>query len=170
MDEGLSPKLEDYLRVIYRIERKQRVARSKDIVEAQNVASSTVTAALQSLAEKGMVNYEPYELITLTEQGRKQAEHLAIRHRVVRNFLEDILGLEPQQAETTTCDMEHAVDRQALERFVCFAAFIQRHSRAGVNWLDAFRRFIARGADGQSCDECVREYMESLRLQDDGPP
>jgi len=168
VDEELTPTLEDYLRAIYRIERKQKVARPKDISEAQNVASSTVTAALQSLAERGMVNYEPYELITLTDKGRKRAEQLAIRHRIVKNFLKDILGLDARRAKATTCDMEHAVNRQALERFVCFLAFIQRHSTTGVDWLDAFRRFIQEGADGQSCEQCVKEYMDALRLGGEG--
>ena len=168
MDEELTPTLEDYLQAIYRIEREQKVARPRDIAKAQNVASSTVTAALQSLAERGMVNYEPYELITLTEEGRERADQLATRHHIVRNFLEDILGLEARQAAATACDMEHAVDRQALERFVCFLAFIQRHSPAGVNWLDAFRRFIQEGADGQSCEQCVKEYMETLQVQNEG--
>lgn len=168
MDEKLTPTLEDYLQAIYRIERAQKVARPKDISEAQNVASSTVTAALQSLAERGMVNYKPYELITLTDRGRERAEQLATRQHIVRNFLEDILGLEARQAETTACDMEHAVGRQTLDRFVCFLAFIRRHSPAGVNWLDDFRRFIQKGDDGQSCKECVKEYMETLQMQDEG--
>ena len=168
MHEELTPTLEDYLRAIHHIERKQKAARPKEISRAQNVASSTVTAALQSLAERGMVNYEPYELITLTEKGREQAEQLAVRHQIVRNFLGEILGLEPELAEATTCDMEHSVNRQALERFVCFLAFIQRHAPARVNWLDAFRRFIQDGAEGRSCEQCVKEYMDTLLLQDEG--
>jgi len=167
MDDELSPTLEDYLRAIYRIERKQKVARPKDISRVQEVASSTVTAALQSLADKGMVNYEPYELITLTEEGRSRAEQLAIRHHIVRNFLEDILALEPQQAEATTCDMEHAVNRQALERFVCFLAFIRRRSPEGTEWLQAFRRFVREGDQGRSCEECVQEYVNTIELRDD---
>lgn len=168
MDEELTPTLEDYLQAIYRIEREQKVARPKDISAAQNVASSTVTAALQSLADRKMVNYEPYELITLTDKGRAKAEQLSSRHHIVRNFLGDILGLDAQQAEATACEMEHAVDPRALERLVCFLAFIQRPSPAGVNWLDAFRRFIQEGAAGQSCKECVKEYMKALQAQNKG--
>ena len=82
------------MQAVCRIEQDQRVARPKDISEAQNVASSTVTAALQSLAERGMINYEPYVLITLTAEGRERAEQLATRHHIVRNSLADILGLE----------------------------------------------------------------------------
>jgi len=167
VDAQLSRTLEDYLYAIYRIEREQKATRPKDIAAAQNVASSTVTAALQSLAEKGMINYEPYELITLTEEGRERADQLATRHHIVRNFLEDILGLEAGQAAATACDMEHAVDPYGLERFVCFLAFIRRHSPAGVDWLDDFRRFIQEGADGHSCEECVKEYMETLQMQNE---
>jgi len=167
VDQELTPTLEDYLRVIHRIERARKVARPKDIAGAQNVASSTVTAALQSLAERGMINYEPYELITLTDKGRERAEQLAIRHHIVRNFLEDILGVEARQAETTACRMEHAVGEQTLDRFICFLAFIRRRSPGGVNWLKEFRRFVRSGSGGQSCEHCVKEYMKTLRAQDE---
>ncbi|MFO7956573.1 MAG: metal-dependent transcriptional regulator [Candidatus Brocadiia bacterium] len=163
MEQELSPTLQDYLKVIFRIEREKKVARPKDIAAAQDVAGSTVTAALQSLAEKGMINYEPYEFITLTEEGRERAEQLVVRHQIVRSFLGDILGLEAERAEQTACDMEHAVDRRALERFVCFLAFIHRYSPAGSDWLEDFRRFTEQGVAGQSCEECVKEYMEALQ-------
>ena len=167
VDQELTPTLEDYLRVIHRIERARKVARPKDVAGAQNVASSTVTAALQSLAERGMINYEPYELITLTDRGRDRAEQLAVRHHIVRNFLEDILGVEVPQAETTACRMEHAVGGQTLDRFICFLAFIRRHSPGGVSWLEDFRRFVQSGSGGQSCEECVKEYMETLQMQNE---
>ena len=163
MDQDLSPTLEDYLEAIYRIEREQRVARPRDISRAQKVAGSTVTAALQSLAEKGLINYEPYELITLTDEGRERAEELTTRHRIIRDFLENVLGLEAERADATACGMEHVIDREALERFICFLAFMRPHSPDGAKWLERFRRFINEGADGLTCKECVEEYMESLR-------
>jgi len=165
VDDQLSRTLEDYLQAIYRIEAEKRVARPRDICKAQGVAASTVTAALQSLGDKGLINYEPYELITLTAEGREKAEQLATRHHIVRNFLEDILGLQASEAEATACEMEHAVGPHALERFVCFLAFVGRHSPAGVDWLDEFRRFMQEGADGHSCEECVKEYRKTLQTQ-----
>jgi len=168
MDQELSPTLEDYLEAIFRIEREQRVARPRDISRAQNVAGSTVTAALQSLAEKGLINYEPYELITLTDEGRKRAEELATRHLIIRDFLENVLCLEPERADATACGMEHAIDRKALERFVCFLAFMRPHSPNGAKSLERFRRFIKEGADGHTCKECVEEYMKSLQPAREG--
>jgi len=163
MVRELSSTLEDYLETIYRIEKKKRVARPRDISRAQNVAGSTVTAALQSLAQKGLINYEPYEVITLTEDGRKRADQLFVRHNIIEDFLKNILGLEAERAAATACDMEHAVDQEALECFVCFLAFMKRHSPDAAKWLDDFRHFVDEGVNGRSCKECVKEYMKELR-------
>jgi len=163
MGKELSATLEDYLRSIYNIERKKRVVRPRDICEAQGVAASTVTATLRSLARKKLVNYEPYEVTTLTERGRIWAERLAMRHRIIRDFLEKILGLNATQADATACGMEHAVHSEALERFLCFLAFVKRHSEEGTRCLEDFRRFLEEGAEEASCSECVEAYMEDLK-------
>lgn len=163
MAKELSSTLEDYLEAIYRIETEKRVARPRDICEAQSVAASTVTAALQSLADKGLINYEPYELITLTEEGRWRAEKLVMRRRIIRDFLENILGLDPERADATACGMEHAVHPEALERFICFLAFMRRHSAEGARCLEDFRKFVEERDQGRGCKECVEKYMEELR-------
>ena len=162
----LSSTLEDYLRAVYRIESKKRVARPRDICELQGVAASTVTAALRSLADKGLINYEPYEVITLSEAGRTRAERLVARHRIIRDFLEGILGFELERSDAIACGMEHAIDEDGLQRLVCFLAFMKQHSEEGRRCLAHFREFV-RGKQGQqSCEQCVREYMEKAEEAD----
>jgi len=165
MAKQLSGTLEDYLEAIYRIEQQKRVARPRDICEAQGVAGSTVTAALKSLSDKDLVNYEPYGLVTLTERGRKQAESLAVRHRIIRDFLEEILDLPPRQAESTACGMEHAVDERALQRFVCFLAFMRRHCPQGARCLEKFREFVDEATEGRTCRECIEDYVKELTVE-----
>ncbi|MFP4176589.1 MAG: metal-dependent transcriptional regulator [Planctomycetota bacterium] len=162
MSRELTPTLEDYLETIYRLERKKRVARPRDISEDQDVARSTVTSALQSLGEMDLINYEPYELITLTEEGRRKAEKLSNRHRIIRDFLESILGLNPDTAEETACGMEHAVGDEALERFVCFITFMRRCSSGGTGCLEQFREFANNAGNTDSCQECIDEYMKRI--------
>lgn len=168
MEEELSSTLEDYLEAIFRIEKRKRVARVRDISRALSVAKSTVNAALKSLARKGMIDYEPYELVGLTEEGRKRAGDIVISHTIIRHFLEDVLSLDAERAESIACEMEHAVDREALERFVCFLAFVKsgRHGRG--RWLDEFHDFISEGSMGKSCRECINEYMRALHSEVDG--
>lgn len=160
MNDGLSATLEDYLIAVYRLECKKRVARPRDIASDQNVAKSTVTAALKSLAEKGLINYEPYEAVTLTEEGLEKVKPLVIRHRVLVDFFHDILGLEPISAAEAACGMEHAIEEDALERIVCFLAFMRQSGSDGAPLLEEFRDFIERCGEGRICRECLSEYSD----------
>ena len=65
MVRELSSTLEDYLEAICRLEQEKGFARVRDIARALGVANSTATAALQALSKKGLINYEPYEPVTL---------------------------------------------------------------------------------------------------------
>ena len=163
MTQQLSATLEDYLEAIFHLEQRKHFARVRDISEALSVAKSAVTAALRSLSEMALVNYEPYEPVTLTATGMEKARAIALRHRIMGDFLQHVLGLNADRAESIACGMEHAIDTEAMERFVCFLAFIGQRAEKGRNWLEEFRRFISEGADGQTCRECIAEYIERAK-------
>lgn len=69
MTHTLSESLEDYLEAIYHIVSQKQAARATDISKRLNVNPSSVTGALRSLADKGLVNYAPYDIVTLTAEG-----------------------------------------------------------------------------------------------------
>ena len=156
----LSATLEDYLVAVYRLECEKRVARPRDIAREQNVAKSTVTAALKSLAEKGMINYEPYEAVTLTPEGLEKVKPLVIRHRILMDFLQDILGIEESRATEAACGLEHAIEEDALERIVCFLAFTRQSGSDGARLLEEFREFMERCGEGRICRECLERYSQ----------
>ncbi len=163
MTKKLSATLEDYLGVILKFQREKRFARVSDISSSLKVAKSAVTAALKSLASKGLVNYHPYEPVTLTEEGERQAEEIVLRHGIILDFLGEVLAIEPKEAESIACKMEHAIDPYALEKFVCFLAFIRTRSGKGKTWLADFQGFIQSGVGGRTCKQCIRDYLRSAR-------
>ena len=167
MGNELSSTLEDYLRVILEFQQKKRFARVSDIAATVGVAKSAVTAALQSLSSKGLIHYQAYQPVTLTDEGKRQAEEILLRHRIILDFLEDVLAIEGDEAESIACDMEHAIKPPALEKFVCFLAFVGTRSRRGRDWMKDFRCFTKSGADGLTCKECIQEYLEKVRSQTD---
>ena len=71
--QSLSSNMEDYLEAIYHISSEKQAARAKDISDRLKVNKSSVTGALRSLSEKGLVNYAPYDIITLTAVGEQVA-------------------------------------------------------------------------------------------------
>jgi len=163
MDVTLSATLEDYLGVISRLQKERKYARVRDIAKRSKVAKSAVTFALRTLSEKGLVNYEPYEPVTLSPEGSEQAERILLRRRILEDFLVNVLGLAPDRAEAAACGMEHAIDPESMERFVCFLAFVHRNRDGDASWLDEFRGFISEGANGGGCRDCIAAYLERMK-------
>ncbi len=112
----LAPRLEDYLETIYLLERENKVARVKDIAAARNVKMPTVSEVLRRLTEKGYITYQPYGFVMTTEKGKKYAQELYTKHRILFTFLKDILGLPPSKAEEEGCMMEHFLSSETVER------------------------------------------------------
>lgn len=168
MPDRLSATLENYLETIFVIEQERGFARVRDISAGLDVAKSAVTTALQSLSEKGLVNYEPYEPVTLSAEGRRKAARIVLRHRVLEDFLRTVLDLEPERADSTACGMEHAIDRDALDRFVCFLAFVGKRREEGESWLEEFRRFVQEGTAEKTCEECMQQYLQSVGIEGGG--
>jgi len=162
MAKKLSATLEDYLRVIFDLERKRQFARVSEIAAALKVARSAVTAALHSLSDKGLVNYRPYSPVTLSAKGRKETERIVLRHRIMVDFLQNVLAISGKRAESAACRMEHSVDASVLDRFVCFLAFVGRPRRNGMSWRTEFRHFVEKGTGARSCRKCVNEYLRGL--------
>jgi DtxR family Mn-dependent transcriptional regulator len=112
--------MEDYLEAIAWLEGDKGVARARDIAAALAVHKSTVTAALRSLAEKGLVHYSAYEAATLTADGRKIADDVIRRHKIIRDFFTEVLAVDPSVADTNACRIEHVLDAEVLERLADF--------------------------------------------------
>ncbi|MFP3980104.1 MAG: metal-dependent transcriptional regulator [Desulfobacterales bacterium] len=156
----LSENLEDYLETILELEKTNKVARVKDIAEHRGVLRGSVTGALKSLAEKGLINYEPYSFITLTKKGAAVAGEIDRRHRVIKNFLVHVLQLGHETAEHNACRMEHAMDRAAVDRLVAFIDYIDDCPRTDGQWLDGFTRHRQGTKAAANCKTCMEKSVE----------
>jgi DtxR family Mn-dependent transcriptional regulator len=158
----LSHQLEDYLEAISVLQEEDRVARSKDIAERLGVTRATVTSALRSLGEKGLINYQPYSHITLTKPGQALADEIRRRHHTLTEFLRDILHTPPVQAEENACRAEHVFDQDVMDRMVSFLKFLKKCPRTNEAWNQAFDRFCHEKKDPADCKECVGQCMAGL--------
>jgi DtxR family Mn-dependent transcriptional regulator len=123
--EVLSASLEDYLEAIYHIVRKKQAARAKDIVQRLGVKNSSVTAAMRVLADKGLINYAPHDVITLTAKGKRISEGVVRRHEALRDFFVKVLSMEAELADKAACSMEHALPAKILVRLTQFVKFVE---------------------------------------------
>ena len=135
----LSSSLEDYLETILDLEKRYRVARVKDIAEALEVQMPSVTGALKTLRNRGLVQYEKNSFIQLTASGRKTAQSVAERHSTIRRFLSETLCLSNEEAESTACKIEHVVSPELALRLSNLGHYLQSHRNAAEldseDWL-----------------------------------
>lgn len=153
---ALSESLEDYLEVILALEESHKVARAKDIADRLQLQRGSVTSALKTLADKGLINYEPYSFITLTEQGRGMARQITDRHHLLKSFLIRVLQVDPETADKTACRLEHAVDPQTFQRLTSFLEYITNCPRAGEQWIRSFQGYCAtHQCPAADCQQCI---------------
>ena len=155
----LSASLEDYLEAIFKIVSKKSAARAKDISEALGVRGASVTGALRLLAERKLIHYAPYEVVTLTSEGRKEAEKIVQKHEVLKAFFSDLLGIDDALAEEGACQLEHSLPGPIMERLLAFTEFAQLCPRCGEDWC---RKFVERCTARTSppCSECLQGCLE----------
>ncbi len=163
-DLALTTQLEDYLEVIAQLQEADRVARAKDIAERLKITRGTVTSALRSLSEKGLINYQPYSHITLTSKGEEVAAKVIHRHQVVSRYLNKVLKLPLDVSEENACRAEHVLDRQVIDRLVCHMEFMERCPRMDTVWEESFEDYCSgiEAPDPDTCRDCVGRCMAKL--------
>ncbi|RLB14819.1 MAG: metal-dependent transcriptional regulator [Deltaproteobacteria bacterium] len=161
----LTSTMEDYLEAIVNLENEKKAVRVKDIAKRLGVRMPTVTSMLKTLRKAGLVNYEKYEYIQLTNRGKKVGKEIDRRHHALKKFLRDILGIDPDTADEEACKMEHAVSASTLNRFVEFMGFIESCPRAGKQWLEYFQEYRQHGRNKATCLEYMRSFEQLFKKQ-----
>lgn len=160
--DHLSASLEDYIETIYHIIQDKLVARSKEIAASMDVSRASVTEALRALSKKGLINYAPYEAITLTPIGKEVAEDVIFRHDSLKKFFVEVLAINEEIAEEAACRVEHAAPPEVIARMVSFTKFMKVCPRAGSEMIKGFSDFCANGQQVDSCNECVASCTEQI--------
>ena len=162
----LSANMEDYLEAIFHISQEKQAARAKDIADRMEVNKSSVTGALRSLSEKGLVNYAPYDIITLTAKGKKRAAEIVRRHAAIKEFFIKILLIDPDEAEEASCRVEHAVSKNIIDRLIRFVEFMEICPRGGKEWIKGFQRHCENGDTAKLCSDYIAVCLEDLKKRE----
>jgi len=158
----LTASQEDYLEAIYQISIKKHAARAKDISDYLKVRASSVTGALRTLGTLGLINYTPYDLITLTDEGKEVAEEIVLSHEALKNFLIKVLGVGSKAADNAACKMEHSVPKDIIERFVKYAEYVDRCPKGGITWDSGFGYYCSHGCTQEGCEH----YQTSCQIRE----
>lgn len=134
--KALTASMEDYLEMIYRTCGEEGYARVNRLAERLNVRPSSTTKVIKKLKDLGLVNYQKYGVIKLTEKGKALGSFLLKRHEVIEEFLK-ILGVEETRLKDTEM-MEHDVSLNTLRGLYTLNRFL-RENPAVMKQYEAFR-------------------------------
>ena len=173
-DNGLaSIRWEQYIETIDQVQQEKGYAKVKDVATALDVGLPTVTEMFGKLDEAGLINYQKWSGVTLTEEGQAMADGLRKKHETLMEFM-TILGVPGEVADSDACAMEHNVSAETLDRLTRFVDFVNLPEDGPV-WLRHFREYYETGetpACARDClKSCVEEsegVMERLRKDSDG--
>jgi DtxR family Mn-dependent transcriptional regulator len=114
--EPLTAPVEDYLKAIYTIGRGTGAAATNEIAQRLALAPASVSGMVRRLADQGLLAYERYHGVKLTETGRRAALRTLRRHRVIEAYLAQALGYPWDRVHAEAERLEHAASDELVDR------------------------------------------------------
>jgi DtxR family Mn-dependent transcriptional regulator len=109
---------EEYLQIMYWLEEAGLPITGANIARAMQLSAPTVHEMIGRLTEDGYVTRADDKSLTFTEDGRRQAERIVRRHRLIERFLTDVLGVPWDEVHEEAERLEHAMSPVLEERML----------------------------------------------------
>jgi len=116
---------EDYLEQIHNLIAEKGYARVIDVAKNLGLAQASVTNMIQRLDADGLVHYEKYRGVTLSEEGEGIALAIIRRHESLATFLE-LFGLDDATIYEDVEGMEHHMSPATLAAIIGLTAELER--------------------------------------------
>jgi Mn-dependent transcriptional regulator len=111
----LTDAMEDYLRTIDELSRKDGKARVSDIAMKLNVSKASVCQAVNVLKNHGLIIKGDDRGISLTAEGIRQVKLISTKHVIIRRFFTEVLKVDPAIADRDACSFEHTISPESLQ-------------------------------------------------------
>jgi Mn-dependent DtxR family transcriptional regulator len=132
-----SAAVEDYLERILELIQSKGYARVVDIAASLKISQASVTNMVQRLDADGLLKYEKYRGLVLTDAGETLARGIARRHQLLADFL-NLLGLDERVINHDVEGMEHHISPSTLRAIEALTLQLRRRP-ALLAQLDAAR-------------------------------
>ncbi len=107
---------ENYLKALYSISNQKEGVNASDLSSLLKVSLPTVNSMMKNLNRQGLVDYEKYKPLKLTENGKKEAALVLRKHRLTEMFLVDKMGFGWEEVHEIAEQLEHIVSPVLFER------------------------------------------------------
>ena len=112
----ISRAMEDYLKTIYQqVSHDGRISTS-ELAEAMACSPASVTNMLQKLSDLTLVEYTPYQGVSMTPAGARIALEIIRHHRLIELYLSRILGYTWDKVHAEADRLEHVISEEFEEK------------------------------------------------------
>jgi Mn-dependent DtxR family transcriptional regulator len=118
--------VEDYLERIRELIQRKGYARVVDIAAELKISQASVTTMIQRLDAEGLVKYEKYRGMVLTNAGEEVAKRIAHRHELLTDFLRQF-GLSEEVIAHDVEGMEHHVSPETFRAIEALSRYLSDH-------------------------------------------
>lgn len=98
---------ENYLKMMLTLSEETGEVSVNQLSRELNLKMPTVNGMMKRLSEKGLVHFEKYKPIKLTEKGQKVATIVLRKHRLTETFLFEKMNLGWEQVHSIAEQIEH---------------------------------------------------------------
>lgn len=142
--------------------------RAADVARQLGVSRAAVSMQLKTLREHDLVRVGRDNRLSLSRHGADLVARIASKREVIKAFLQDILGVDPQVAERDACKIEHLVSEESGAALVRFIRFLQTEEAASIDLIDLFKHTTATCPPETTCPLC-REVCILQRVENPEP-
>jgi DtxR family Mn-dependent transcriptional regulator len=107
---------EDYIKSIFILQKQNESVATSALAKHLGIGDGSVTDMVKKLSGKHLINYEPYQGVTLTPSGRRLALKMVRRHRLWEMFLVKFLGYTWDEIHNEAELLEHVTSDDLEER------------------------------------------------------
>ena len=113
----LSEAIENYAKAIYALARRgDGTVTTTALAERVGVSAGSVSSMVKKLAERGLVEHEPYRAVQLTAEGRRVALSVLRHHRLLELYLAEHLGVPWDRVHEEAEALEHVISEDLAAR------------------------------------------------------
>lgn len=107
---------ENYIKSIYKLQDGQAVVSTNAIAYELATKPASVTDMAKKLKEKKLIDYEKYQGISLTAEGKRMALQIVRRHRLWECFLVEKLSFSWDEVHEIAEELEHVRSEKLINR------------------------------------------------------
>ena len=145
----ISKALEEYLKTMYILKKQNDNIRVTDIANKMNCTKPSVNKAINNLKNDGLVNYESYGKIELSEEGEELAKKILEAYDIVYLFLKDVLNLNDIEAKKEAENIKSAISDNTINELAKYVHKVLNLNDLNCNY----------DVNKEKCRNCIRRKI-----------